>query len=166
MDPWSVPWIHHIDTDIMDPWWVPWIHHIDTDMMDPWWVPWIHHIDTDIMDQWWVPWWTPGEYHDGPLVSTMNPPHRHRHNGPLVSTMNPPHRHRHDGPLVSIMNRAFWTAHLEVEFPAQGRGSGHFRTFIQNCPHCPIPRLIQAVYQSTLIRSGHFRTLILKCPMQ
>ena len=43
---------------------------------------------------------------------------------------------------------------LEVEFPAQGRGSGHFLTVIWKCPHCPIPRVIQAVNQS---RSGsHF----------
>ena len=42
----------------------------------------------------------------------------------------------------------------EVEFPARGRGSGHFRTFIRKCPRSPIPRVIQAVNQS---RSGsHF----------
>ena len=61
---------------------------------------------------------------------------------------------------------ASWTAQLEVEFPARGRGSGHFRTLIRKCLRSPIPRLIQAVNQSTLTRSGHFRTLIWKCPMQ
>ena len=34
-------------------------------------------------------------------------------------------------------------AQLEVEFPARGRGSGHFQTLIRKCPHSPIPRLIQ-----------------------
>ena len=34
-------------------------------------------------------------------------------------------------------------AQLEVEFPARGRGSGHFRTLIRKCPYSPIPRLIQ-----------------------
>ena len=41
---------------------------------------------------------------------------------------------------------------LEVEFPAQGRGFGHFQTLIRKCPHSLIPRLIQAVNQSTLMR--------------
>ena len=45
-------------------------------------------------------------------------------------------------------------AQLEVEFPARGRGSGHFRTLIRKCPCSPIPRVIQAVNQS---RAGsHF----------
>ena len=46
---------------------------------------------------------------------------------------------------------ASWTAQLEVEFPARGRGSGHFRTLIRKCPISPIPRLIQAVNAVHLI---------------
>ena len=34
----------------------------------------------------------------------------------------------------ALNKRASWTAQLEVEFPARGRGSGHFRTFIRKCP--------------------------------
>ena len=46
-------------------------------------------------------------------------------------------------PQVTI--RVIWTAQFEDEFPARGRGSGHFRTLILKCLCSPIPRLIQAV---------------------
>ena len=36
-----------------------------------------------------------------------------------------------------------WTAQFEDEFPAQGRGSGHFRTLIRKCPRILLHLLIQ-----------------------
>ena len=43
---------------------------------------------------------------------------------------------------------------FEDEFPGRGRGFGHFQTLIRKCPCYLIPRLIQAVNQSTLSRAG------------
>ena len=54
--------------------------------------------------------------------------------------------------LVALF-RVIRTAQVEDEFPARGRGSGHFQTLIQKCSRSPIPRLIQAVNQSTLFAS-------------
>ena len=36
---------------------------------------------------------------------------------------------------INWCKRGFWTAQFEDEFPARGRGSGHFWTLIWKCPH-------------------------------
>ena len=51
---------------------------------------------------------------------------------------------------------------LEVEFPARGRGSGHFRTLIRKCPN---PKYY-CFHTGSLCKLGigHFQTFIWKCP--
>ena len=55
-----------------------------------------------------------------------------------------------------------WTAQFEFEFPAWGRGFGHFRTLIQKCPN---PKYY-CFHTGPLCKLGigHFQTLIWKCP--